>query len=52
MEKHRCPHCDKLLYEGDFIGEVKTKCDRCKRMVTVKGTQVQTNYEKTCDIKK
>lgn len=30
MMEHRCKHCNKLLFIGNFIGKIEILCTRCK----------------------
>ena len=33
MKEVRCPHCKKLLFKGNFKGNIEIKCDKCKNIV-------------------
>lgn len=50
MNEYRCTKCDKLLFEGDFTGEIRKKCPKCKMMNIF--TQSHNNLEKVCNLNK
>jgi phage FluMu protein Com len=43
----RCPYCDTLLFRGDFIGNIKIPCSKCKTHL-----QIEVNEQKGVNILK
>ncbi len=43
-----CPVCGKKIMDIDWVGKwaIETKCPRCKRLITVKRSQLQTTRSK------
>ena len=35
MQEYRCPHCNKLLFKGNFKGTIEIKCPKCKKIVKI-----------------
>lgn len=33
MKEFRCPHCNKLLFKGNFKGKIEIKCGKCKHIL-------------------
>lgn len=53
MEEYRCktPKCNKVLFEGNFVGTIIKKCPKCKE--TNKFINLDcTKLEKICNLEK
>jgi len=51
MKSFRCKNCNKLLFEGEYIGTVKKKCPKCKDMNTF-DIENNINLNKFCNVNK
>ena len=38
MKENRCPHCNRLLFKGDFEGVIEIKCPMkdCREIISIK----------------
>jgi phage FluMu protein Com len=50
MKKYRCSNdkCNKVLFEGEFIGTIEKKCSRCKKLNIFTSGNFE-NIEKFCN---
>lgn len=45
LNTEKCIGCGKRLFDGNFIGKIEIKCDRCKKINLIEKRQ---DNEKNC----
>lgn len=43
MKEYRCTECNKLLFKGNYIGNIEILCTRCKKLIKIECREHQSN---------